>query len=105
MDTQAFLDFFIDCPKNWHFLFVNDGSSDNTASVLEELRSKYPEFVTSLSLEENSGKAEAIRKGVLSISQGNIDYDYVGFMDADLSTPLCEIHQINSAIAISIQMF
>ncbi|GFO64278.1 glycosyltransferase [Geomonas paludis] len=68
------------------FLFVNDGSSDDTLRVLNAMREKNPAQVDVLDLETNCGKAEAVRRGVLEASEGL--FDYVGYWDADLATPL-----------------
>jgi len=72
-------------------LFVNDGSTDQTANLLEELRREFSIQVTILSLPKNVGKAEAVRRGILSIENYE-KKDIIGFMDADLSTPLEEIN-------------
>jgi len=68
-------------------LFIDDGSTDNTVQRLEEItqleNSKY------IILNKNSGKAEAVRLGVIELLK--YDYDYIGFWDADLATPLIEI--------------
>ena len=72
------------------FLFVNDGSSDQTATLLQELENQVPEKFEFLDLAQNGGKAEAIRQGVLHAIQ-NTDTKLIGFWDADLSTPLEEI--------------
>ncbi|MDQ3283951.1 MAG: glycosyltransferase, partial [Acidobacteriota bacterium] len=71
------------------FLFVNDGSTDGTLALLESLARQEPERFSVISLERNSGKAEAVRVGMLAA----IDRapDYCGFWDADLATPLTEI--------------
>ena len=68
------------------FLFVNDGSSDTTADMLDELRDSNPAQFDVLHLPVNQGKAEAVRQGMLrSIASGA---EAVGFWDADLSTPI-----------------
>lgn len=69
------------------FLFVDDGSSDETAKVIEEeLRSKRIDL---LRLPQNVGKGEAVRQGLVrAIADGA---DVVGFVDADLATPLGEV--------------
>ncbi|MBT8256218.1 MAG: glycosyltransferase [Bacteroidia bacterium] len=71
------------------FLFVNDGSSDKTAEMLESFCSTKAHF-NWIDLEKNVGKAEAIRHGVLSVRSKSI-YEFIGYMDADLATPLTEI--------------
>lgn len=69
----------------YHLCFVNDGSTDNTLEVLEKLQAKNKNIISVLNLEKNGGKAEAVRQGVLHLSQ-NKELDYIGFLDADLST-------------------
>lgn len=71
------------------FLFVNDGSRDQTQAMLEALQREHPEVVAVLNLERNAGKAEAVRRGMqIAIERG---CDFVAFWDADLSTGLNEI--------------
>lgn len=68
------------------FLLVDDGSTDGTARVLEELCRARPDAFSWLSLERNSGKAEAVRRGVLAALEEGAPF--VGFWDADLAAPL-----------------
>ena len=67
-------------------LFVDDGSRDGTPGVLASLESACPGQVRVLRLAAHSGKAEAVRVGVLEAARSHPDY--VGFWDADLATPL-----------------
>ncbi len=76
-----------------HFLFVDDGSSDQTFFIIEQLANQFPELVNTFKLGDNSGKAEAVRQGILK-SITTDAYDYVGFFDADLATPLSEINNL-----------
>jgi len=71
------------------FLLVNDGSTDGTIAVLEDLARRAPETIAVLDLVVNKGKAEAVRQGVMHALQSKPDY--IGFWDADLATPLDEI--------------
>ena len=73
-----------------HFLFVDDGSSDATETVMQRMSDQMPDRIQSMRLEKNSGKAEAVRKGMLK-GMESADYDYLGFLDADLSSPPEEI--------------
>lgn len=76
---------------NIDLLFVDDGSTDATPAVLDQLHRAEPERVAVLTLERNVGKAEAVRRGVLAaIDRGA---DAVAFWDADLATPLDALDQ------------
>ena len=67
-------------------LFVDDGSGDDTLTVLRALRDDHPERVDVLALPTNVGKAEAVRLGMLAGC--DLDARFVAFWDADLATPL-----------------
>lgn len=78
------------------FLFVDDGSTDDTWNMLQELCRQSPESMRALQLERNSGKAEAVRRGMVSALASPTNESirhYVGFWDADLATPLDDIGQ------------
>ena len=66
---------------SFEFLFIDDGSTDNTLKVLKELRAK-DERVRYVSFSRNFGKEAGIYAG-LENSRG----DYVVIMDADLQDP------------------
>ncbi|NQU22424.1 MAG: glycosyltransferase [Candidatus Nealsonbacteria bacterium] len=68
------------------FLMVDDGSTDATQSVLQSLHRRDPQRFSVLRLPQNSGKAEAVRRGILSAMAEPVET--VGFWDADLATPL-----------------
>jgi len=65
IDIYRFHQIFNNFPQ-YNFLLVNDGSTDNTNTILDEFKSKFPNL-TNLKLDKNIGKAEAIRAAVLSI--------------------------------------
>ena len=72
-----------------NLVLVDDGSTDETARILDQLAGRHPTAVIALHLAKNSGKGEAVRAGLShAIEQGA---DWVGFFDADLSTPVDEI--------------
>ena len=71
------------------FLFVNDGSRDNTLEVLQQFCTEDAHFHL-LDVQPNGGKAEAVRKGMLHAAD-TMEADFIAFWDADLATPLFEI--------------
>jgi len=73
--------------------FVDDGSRDGTASVLDALRSHCPERILVHRLANNGGKAEAVRVGVLHVADHG-QWPILGYWDADLSTPLDEVDRL-----------
>jgi len=75
------------------FLFVDDGSKDNTWHVLESLKTKSNNIIHILKQPQNAGKAEAVRQGILN-AVDNYQCDYVGFLDADLAIPLYTIRSL-----------
>jgi dolichyl-phosphate beta-glucosyltransferase len=81
-----------------NFLFVNDGSRDETLRVLELLRAKHPDRICVLDKQPNGGKAEAVRSGMLAaIDQQHAAF--TGYWDADLATPLEVIPQLLARMA------
>jgi dolichyl-phosphate beta-glucosyltransferase len=86
LPVGAFVDFLAK-ESDINFLFVNDGSRDNTLPVLEELRNGREDRVQILDKQPNGGKAEAVRAGMLQAMKQS-SAAYVGFWDADLATPL-----------------
>lgn len=83
----------LDNDETLSFLFVNDGSTDETPAILAELQAARPLQVDVLNLARNSGKAEAVRRGMLLSLAG--PFDNVGYWDADLATPLETIASFN----------
>ena len=75
------------------FCFVNDGSTDGTSEIIEEAKVGCPDRIETLHLEQNSGKGEAIRQGMLH-SFTDKDYQWFAYWDADLATPLIEINRL-----------
>ena len=66
---------------DFEFIFINDGSKDNTLKIIKDLR-KQDKRVRYVSFSRNFGKEAAILAG-LEYSKG----DYVAMMDADLQDP------------------
>ncbi|MDN6291050.1 MAG: glycosyltransferase family 2 protein [Tetragenococcus koreensis] len=64
------------------YIFVNDGSKDDTLQSLRELHRKMPDRVRYISFSKNFGKESALYAG-LQATQG----DLITVMDADLQDP------------------
>tara|TARA_R110002051_G_scaffold74049_4_gene134850 strand:+ start:9671 stop:10810 length:1140 start_codon:yes stop_codon:yes gene_type:complete len=69
----------------YHLCFVNDGSTDKTLEVLEKLKKGSESNISIYNCKQNGGKAEAVRQGMLHLAKDE-QLDYIGFLDADLST-------------------
>lgn len=76
---------FIQSHNEYHLCFVNDGSSDNTLQVLESIKEQAESQVSIIDIKKNAGKAAAVRAGARYLYHRK-DIDYIGFIDADLST-------------------
>ena len=96
LDTQAFERYLAE-QSAVHFIFVDDGSTDNTIDLLEKLSAKFPGSVDVLRLPLNRGKAEAVRQGLLR-ALDHLEPEMVGFWDADLATPLQTVLQLVSVL-------
>jgi dolichyl-phosphate beta-glucosyltransferase len=88
LDADAFVH-FVSTHPGARLVMVDDGSLDGTWDVLERIRAAAPASVTTIRLPANSGKGEAVRTGLVAAAAGNPAL--VGFLDADLSTPLAAI--------------
>lgn len=73
------------------FLFVDDGSTDGTATLLAAIAATNPARCTVVMLPENRGKAEAVRTGMRTALEGGARC--VAYWDADLATPLRHIDE------------
>ncbi|MBV1878144.1 MAG: glycosyltransferase [Pseudomonadales bacterium] len=70
-------------------IFVDDGSTDGTVKLLDNIKSTNVDRVEILVMANNRGKAEAVRQGMkLAISKGA---RVTGYMDADFATPASEM--------------
>ncbi|QYJ67566.1 glycosyltransferase [Flavobacterium litorale] len=91
---------FVNKNLGYHLCFVNDGSTDNTLQVLKELRKGNEDHISIYDCEQNGGKAEAVRLGMLHLSEQS-QFDYIGFLDADLSTDFADFHELVKTISNS----
>ena len=84
----------VESPDN-HVLLVDDGSSDGTPELLEEI-SAQSERIFVHTMPQNGGKAEAVRAGLhFGLEAGA---DIVGYLDADMATPPEEILSMLAAM-------
>ena len=68
------------CPLKADILFVNDGSSDNSQNLIEDICSKDSLF-SFIQFKENRGLSAAIKAGF-----DHVNSDLVGYIDSDLQT-------------------
>lgn len=91
---------FVHKNLGYHLCFVNDGSKDDTLEVLTELRKGKEDYISIYNCEKNGGKAEAVRLGMLHLAKQN-QFDYIGFLDADLSTNFDDFQDLVDTISSS----
>jgi dolichyl-phosphate beta-glucosyltransferase len=94
LKTDAFT-LFASRHKDIELWFANDGSIDNTLQIINNLADSMPDQIHVFNLNQNVGKAEALRQVFLHTNSLG-KYTHIGFIDADLSSPLDEIVQIQN---------
>lgn len=80
--------------------FANDGSSDNTSVLINKLQDSFQNRCFAINYAENQGKAQTIYKTVNNIIELE-KYDYIGYFDADFSTPVSEMVRILDELNVS----
>ena len=95
LDLKAF-DEFLSTTGDVEFQFVDDGSTDATSRLLEGLRLRHPSRIRVDISKENEGKAAAVRRGVIAALGRSPQF--VGYWDADLSTPLAEVGPMSTLL-------
>ncbi|RAJ77409.1 glycosyl transferase family 2 [Chitinophaga dinghuensis] len=88
---------FSDSNYGIHLCFVNDGSKDNTLEILHGLSEGREDFISVFNMEQNGGKAEAVRQGILHMASKG-EFDYIGYLDADLSTDFNDLNDLVNTI-------
>jgi CDP-glycerol glycerophosphotransferase (TagB/SpsB family) len=68
----------LDFKKNIQLILVDDKSSDNTLNVLEKYQNQYPENITLINNEKNSGPSYSRNRGL-----EHVNAKYVNFLDSD----------------------
>lgn len=80
--------------KDYEFIFVDDGSKDNTLDIIEKtLQKSKNKFTKVSSYTPNKGKGYAIKEGVRN-SQG----DLICFIDSDLAYSLDHLERLRSEL-------
>jgi dolichyl-phosphate beta-glucosyltransferase len=92
---DAFLDLLAAQPGVC-LIFVDDGSTDSTSTILADLAARGMNRVTVLTARQNGGKARAVQLGIGHAFDRRPDY--VGYWDADLSTPLTALPELLSVL-------
>ena len=90
LDADAFLGLVRDSAMQ--LLFVDDGSTDDTAACLTALCGRSNGRASWFGLPHNVGKAEAVRHGLLRAIEAGAQE--VGYLDADLATPPEEVQRL-----------
>lgn len=98
--SSALFKDFIDKHVGYHLCFVNDGSTDNTLGMLERLRIGCEENISIVDCSKNGGKAEAVRQGIRYLTKHS-SVDYIGYLDADLSTDFRDFDDLVQTIGSS----
>jgi SAM-dependent methyltransferase len=89
---KPLLDFIAAQPTGSELLFVDDGSSDDTAAMVDELLAGARDVPARVIRRPHRGKGAA-----LSVGLAEMTTDYCGFCDIDLSTPLDHFERIIDA--------
>lgn len=88
------LDEFMNSSPNISFLFANDGSTDNTSHILSGFCDNSRFFL--YDSKQNYGKGNIIYHAYqYALREKLLDtFEWIGFWDADLATPLCEVNNM-----------
>jgi len=94
IDKMAFIQ-FLKKEVNVSIVFSDDGSTDNTISILNEIKSLFNDRVHVCASEKNKGKAEAIRLAVLYIANNKLKPTNIAYLDADLAVSIEECYDLS----------
>ena len=91
LDKQQILNLIAE--TDVQLFLANDGSTDNTLQIINEIAKEYSNRTQVLNFEKNSGKAGVIYKSINKLSEDG-SYDFIGYFDADFSTPVVEVKRM-----------
>lgn len=84
------IDFVRELKHDAEIIVVDDGSSDDTAQIAEKVLAEFSDLASNvIRYEQNRGKGFAVKTGLLAANA-----DIALFSDADLSTPIEEMHKL-----------
>ena len=89
---KQLLEFVADQPPGSELILVDDGSTDRTADLAEELLTAHPSVPSRLLRRPHAGKGATVAAGLLASTA-----DYIGFCDLDLATPLDQLELVHQA--------
>lgn len=98
LQTDSFAH-FLNNNSGYQLCFVNDGSKDDTLGVLNKFKERYDDIIV-YDCAQNGGKAEAVRQGMLHLLKDQ-SLDFIGFLDADLSTNFADFEDLVSTLSSS----
>jgi CheY-like chemotaxis protein len=98
LQTDSFAH-FLNNNSGYQLCFVNDGSKDDTLGVLNKFKEEHDDIIV-YNCAKNGGKAEAVRQGMLHLLK-DPSLDFIGFLDADLSTNFADFEDLVSTLSNS----
>ena len=81
--------FVSSCAPDSELIFVDDGSTDQTCEVIEELLAEHPNVSTRLIRRPHLGKGAAVTSGIRAAT-----CPYIGFCDVDLATSFDDVRHL-----------
>lgn len=95
IDLDVFEDYLTKNPLSL-ICFVDDKSTDNTYNILSTFSEKNSNCLL-LKNEQNIGKGNSIYFGITH-ALNCLSFEHIGYLDADLATPLDELERLNSIL-------
>lgn len=83
---ESVYDYLLGQNYSWEILFVDDGSTDNTAKLADDFAKKHPNFI--VLKEPHRGKAGTVTAGILK-AKGEV----ILFTDTDQATPIDQVEK------------
>lgn len=88
---------FLKTNREVSICFVNDGSTDTTLTLLQEIAAELPSQISVYNCKQNLGKAGATLAGMQYCEQ-NFNYIKIAYLDADLATSLEECVRLSEEL-------